>query len=97
MGKRLRGCMSLETNGQLGGVPREPAPLRGLSKLHSGSSRSKYHIQRTSVPVNLVGFTHHKESGPAYMVRETFPPVLLFPWEFEGGFDGDQELALRVG
>ena len=31
------------------------------------------------------------------MVRETFPPVLLFPGEFEGAFDGDQELALRVG
>jgi len=31
------------------------------------------------------------------MVRETFPPVLLFPGEFEGGFDGDEELALGVG
>lgn len=31
-----------------------------------------------------------------YMIREAFPPVLLLPWEFEGAFDGDQELTLRV-
>jgi len=37
-----------------------------------------------------------QEAKIAYVIRETFPPVLFLPREFEGGLDGDQELTLRV-